>query len=314
MQTRSLGRSGISIAPLVLGGNVFGWTVDEAASFALLDRFVDQGFNAIDTADVYSAWVAGNSGGESETIIGKWLNRRGRRDDVVIMTKVGMWTQRKGLKSSNITIAVEDSLRRLQTDHIDVYFAHIDDKTVSLVETLDAFDRLIRAGKIRTAGASNHTANRLSEALAVASSKEVRRYEVLEPRYNLYDRMDFEAGLAKLALDNGLGVICYFGLASGFLTGKYRSGQDTEGKNRGSAVKGYLDERGYKILKALDEVSAGLSATQAQVALAWLIARAGVTAPIASATTLEQLDDTLGAARLALPAGAIATLDEASAY
>jgi len=314
MLKRALGRSGISIAPLVFGGNVFGWTADRPTSFALLDRFAEQGFNAIDTADVYSAWAPDNSGGESETILGEWLKRRGRRDDLVIMTKVGSWQKHKGLKASTITAAVEDSLSRLQTDYIDVYFAHIDDTSVPLAETVGAFSRLIQAGKIRAAGASNYKAQRLSEALGTAAANGLARYEVLQPNYNLYDRSDFERGLARAALDNELGVVPYYGLAAGFLTGKYRSQEDLEGKSRAGMVKGYLNERGHRILKALDEISKDLSATQAQVALAWLIARSEVTAPIASATSLHQLDDTLGAARLDLPSEAIAKLDEASAY
>jgi aryl-alcohol dehydrogenase-like predicted oxidoreductase len=313
MQKRLIGRSGISIAPLVLGGNVFGWTADESASFDLLDRFLDQGFNAIDTADVYSAFVSGNSGGESETIIGNWLNRRRRRDDVILMTKVGMWDQRKGLSSANIEAAAEDSLRRLRTDYIDVYFAHIDDANCPLEESLAAFSRLIQAGKVRTIGASNYNAERLSQALDAAASKQLPRYEVLQPEYNLYNRQEFESGLANVASVNDLGVVSYFGLASGFLTGKYRSEDDLKGKARGGGVKRYLNERGLRILKALDEVSSDLSATPAQVALAWLIARPGITAPIASATSVRQLDETLGAARLKLSPGAIAKLDAASA-
>jgi aryl-alcohol dehydrogenase-like predicted oxidoreductase len=313
MQKRLIGRSGISIAPLVLGGNVFGWTADESTSFDLLDRFLDQGFNAIDTADVYSAFVSGNSGGESETIIGNWLNRRRRRDDVILMTKVGMWDQRKGLSSANIEAAAEDSLRRLRTDYIDVYFAHIDDANCPFEESLAAFSRLIQAGKVRTIGASNYNAERLSQALDAAASKQLPRYEVLQPEYNLYNRQEFESGLANVASVNDLGVVSYFGLASGFLTGKYRSEDDLKGKARGGGVKKYLNERGLRILKALDEVSSDLSATPAQVALAWLTARPGITAPIASATTVRQLDDTLGAARLKLSPGAIAKLDAASA-
>jgi aryl-alcohol dehydrogenase-like predicted oxidoreductase len=313
MQKRLIGRSGISIAPLVLGGNVFGWTADESTSFDLLDRFLDQGFNAIDTADVYSAFVSGNSGGESETIIGNWLNRRRRRDDVILMTKVGMWDQRKGLSSANIEAAAEDSLRRLRTDYIDVYFAHIDDANCPFEESLAAFSRLIQAGKVRTIGASNYNAERLSQALDAAASKQLPRYEVLQPEYNLYNRQEFESGLANVASVNDLGVVSYFGLASGFLTGKYRSEDDLKGKARGGGVKRYLNERGLRILKALDEVSSDLSATPAQVALAWLIARPGITAPIASATSVRQLDETLGAARLKLSPGAIAKLDAASA-
>lgn len=313
MQKRALGRSGISIAPIVFGGNVFGWTADQATSFALLDRFVDQGFNAIDTADVYSAFAPGNSGGESETIIGQWLKRRGRRDDVVIMTKVGLWDRHKGLRAATIEAAAEESLRRLGTDYLDVYFAHTDDKDTPLEETLEAFSRLSKAGKVRAIGASNYTAERLQQALDVSASKRLPRYEVLQPAYNLYDRKDFEGGLAKMASGHGLGVVCYFGLASGFLTGKYRSEEDLKGRSRGNFVKGYLNDRGRRILKALDEVATELSATQAQVALAWLIARPGVTAPIASATSLRQLDDTLGTARLTLSAEATAKLDAASA-
>ena len=314
MQKRTLGRSGISIAPLVLGGNVFGWTADESTSFAILDRFLDLGFNAIDTADSYSAFAPGNAGGESETVIGDWLQRRGRRDDVVVMTKVGMWDRHKGLRAANIEAAAEDSLRRLQTSYIDVYFAHMDDRTVPLEETLNAFYRLIQAGKVRAIGASNYEAGRLTEALDAAASRSLPRYEVLEPPYNLYDRAEFEGGLQKVAIDKALGVVCYFGLASGFLTGKYRSEQDVEGKARGGFVQNYLDDRGYRILKALDEVSSELFATQAEVALAWLIARPGVAAPIASATSVRQLEDMLGAARLPLSDDAIRRLDEASAY
>jgi aryl-alcohol dehydrogenase-like predicted oxidoreductase len=314
MQNRKLGRSGISIAPLVLGGNVFGWTADEPTSFALLDRFVEQGFNAIDTADVYSAFAPGNSGGESEAIIGKWLKQRGRRDDVIIMTKVGMWPKHKGLSAATIEAAAEDSLRRLQTDYIDVYFAHIDDANVPLEETLAAFSGLVTSGKVRTIGGSNYSAERLAEALDVAATKQFPRYEVLQPQYNLYERKELESGLAKVASENGIGIVSYFGLAAGFLTGKYRSQEDLKGKARGVRVERYLDERGFKILRALDEVAADLSATQAQVALAWLIARPGITAPIASATSIRQLDDTLGAARLRLSSEIVAKLDAASSY
>jgi aryl-alcohol dehydrogenase-like predicted oxidoreductase len=313
MQNRKLGRSGISISPLVLGGNVFGWTADEPTSFAILDRFLDAGFNAIDTADSYSAFVPGNAGGESETIIGKWLKRRAHRNDTVIMTKVGMWEQYKGLRASNIEAAAEESLRRLQTSTIDVYFAHVDDQTVRLDETLSALSRLIQAGKVKTIGASNYDAGRLGEALEVAMRNSLPRYEVLQPHYNLYDRAEFESGLEKLALDNDLGVVSYFGLASGFLTGKYRSEQDLKGKARGRFVQAYLNDRGYRILRALDQVSAELPANPAQVALAWLIARPSITAPIASVTSVKQLDETLGAARLQLSGEAVRLLDEASA-
>ena len=313
MQTRPLGRTGISIAPLVFGGNVFGWTADEATSFALLDRFVERGFNAIDTADVYSAWAPGNRGGESETIIGNWLARRGRRDDVVLMSKVGMWEPRKGLRAANIEAAAAESLRRLRTDYLDVYFAHLDDANTPLEETLEAFARLIAAGKVRAIGASNYGTQRLEAALAISADKGLPRYEVLQPRYNLYDRAEFEHSLAQAASKHELGVVCYFGLASGFLTGKYRGPEDLAGKDRGGFVKAYLDPRGQRILGALDQAAAELSATPAQIALAWLIARPAITAPIASARTLEQLDQILGAARLSLPAQTMAMLDAASA-
>ncbi len=311
MRKRQLGRSGLETSPLVFGGNVFGWTADEARSFELLDRFVERGCNAIDTADVYSAWAPGRSGGESETVIGNWLARRGRRNDVLLMTKVGMWEPRKGLSAANIAAAVDDSLKRLQTDYIDVYFAHIDDGEVPLEETLGAFDRLLKAGKVRALGASNYGAERLREALAISKAQGLSRYEIIQPQYNLYDRADFESGLAGVAQEHDLGVVSYFSLASGFLTGKYRSAEDLEGAPRASFMQGYFDARGLKLLDALREVAAETSATPAQVALAWLISRPGVTAPIASATSLEQLDDILGAAELTLPAGAVEKLEEA---
>lgn len=313
MTPRPLGNSGIAIAPLVFGGNVFGWTADEARSFALLDRFVESGFNAIDTADSYSAWVPGNQGGESETVIGNWLRRRGRRDDVVLMTKVGMWERRKGLSAANIEAAVEDSLRRLGTDYIDVYFAHIDDAETPLEETLTAFSRLVDAGKVRVLGASNYSAEQLQEALKVSADKGLPRYEVLQPEYNLYDRHGFESSLGEVARSNGLGTICYFALASGFLSGKYRSVEDLEGRPRAAFLKKYFDERGLRILATLRELSQELSATPAQISLAWLLARPGVTAPIVSATDLDQLDDVLKAAELNLTEEAMRRLDEASA-
>lgn len=312
MQNRPLGRSGIEIAPLVFGGNVFGWTADEATSLQLLDRFVDRGFNAIDTADSYSAWAPGLSGGESETVIGRWLARRGRRDDVVIMTKVGSLEARKGLAASNIMAAAEDSLRRMQTDYIDVYFAHIDDQSVPFEESLGAFSKLVEAGKVRTIGASNHTAERMREALQVSSSSGLERYEVMQPGYSLYDRASFESELAGLAQKQELGVVSYFSLASGFLTGKYRSKDDLKGAARAALLEGYFDERGMQLLDALREVSANVGATQAQVALAWLMTRPGVTAPIASATSLQQLDDIMGAAEVTLPRDALEALDRAS--
>lgn len=312
MKKQALGRSGLEIAPLVFGGNVFGWTADEATSFDLLDRFTGRGFNAIDTADVYSAWAPGLSGGESETVMGKWLARRGRRDDLVIMTKVGSLEGRKGLSASNIAAAVEDSLRRLQTDYLDVYFAHIDDDTVPLEETIEAFSRLVDAGKVRTMGASNYNAGRLREALGISQDKGLSRYEVIQPGYNLYDRAGYESELAGVVREEGLGVVAYFALAAGFLTGKYNSKADLEGAARAGMLEGYFDERGMRLLDALRKVAGDLDATPAQVALAWLMSRPNVV-PIASATSLQQLDDILGAAGLDLPKDALDTLDQASA-
>ena len=311
MQKRKLGHNGPDIAPLVFGGNVFGWTADEATSLRLLDRFVERGFNAIDTADVYSSWGPGLVGGESETVIGNWLAKPGRRDDIVLMTKVGMWESRKGLTAGNIAAAVDDSLKRLRTDHIDVYFAHLDDADTPLTETLGAFGRLVEAGKVRTLGASNHGAARLREALKVSKDNHLPRYEVIQPAYNLYDR-SFEAELAGVAKEHGLGVVSYFSLASGFLTGKYRSVDDLAGTAREGFLKGYFDDRGLKLLDVLRTVADNVKATPAQVALAWLLSRPALTAPIASATRLEQLDDILAAATLSLPAAAIAELDAAS--
>ncbi len=311
MQKRKLGRSGLEIAPLVFGGNVFGWTADEARSFALLDRFVERGFNAIDTADVYSSWAPGLAGGESETVLGNWLARRGRRDDIVLMSKVGMWEPRKGLSADNIAAAVDDSLRRLRTDYLDVYFAHIDDEHVPLEETLAAFAALVEAGKVRVIGASNHTAGRLQQALAVSKARGLPRYELMQPRYNLYDRADFEPELAGVAAEHDLGVVSYFSLASGFLSGKYRSVEDLEGAARAGFLQGYFDARGLKLLDVLREVAADVSATPAQVALAWLMGRPNVTAPIASATSLPQLDELMGAAELSLPDSAVERLEAA---
>lgn len=313
MQKRALGRSGIEIAPLVMGGNVFGWTADEATSFKLLDRFTESGFNAIDTADSYSAWAPGLSGGESEEIIGKWLQQRGPRDEVVIMTKVGMLEERKGLSAATIEAAAEESLKRLGTDYIDVYFAHVDDAATPLEESLTAFSRLVEAGKVRSIGASNYTADRLRSALEVSEQKALPRYEVLQPRYNLHDRQDFESGLGKVAQEQEIGVVCYFALASGFLTGKYRSAEEAAKSNRAGMLANYFDDRGMRILSAMNKIAEELAATPAQIALAWLMARPGVTAPIASATSVEQLDDIMKAARLELPEEVLGRLEEASA-
>ena len=312
MKKQPLGRSGLEIAPLVFGGNVFGWTADEATSFNLLDRFTERGFNAVDTADSYSAWAPGLSGGESETVIGKWLKRRGRRDNLVIMTKVGSMPGRKGLAADNIAAAVEESLGRLQTDYLDVYFAHIDDDKVPLEETLGAFSRLVDAGKVRTIGASNYNAGRLREALGISAERGFPRYEVIQPGYNLHDRAGYEDELAGVVKEEGLGVVAYFALASGFLTGKYKSKADLEGRPRAAFLEGFFDDRGMRLLDALRKVASDLDATPAQVALAWLMSRPSVV-PIASATSLEQLDDIMGAAELTLPKGALDELDRASA-
>jgi aryl-alcohol dehydrogenase-like predicted oxidoreductase len=316
MQMRPLGRSGISVPPLCFGGNVFGWTIDEAQSHRILDALVEHGLTFIDTADVYSRWAPGNTGGESETIIGTWLKSRGNRDKVVIATKVGadMGLGHVCLKPDYIAKAVEDSLRRLQTDHIDLYQSHWDDPSTPFEETLGAYQKLIQAGKVRAIGASNLDATRLREALDVSARTGLPRYETLQPEYNLYQRKGYEAELEPLCRAEGIGVITYFSLASGFLSGKYRSEADAGKSARGQGiVEKYLNDRGFAILAALDKVSARLSATPAQVALAWLIARPGITAPIASATTLEQLGDLAKAVSLRLDADAIRELDAASA-
>lgn len=314
-ELRQLGRSGLKVAPIAFGGNVFGWSADEATSFALLDAFVDAGFNLVDTADVYSAWVPGNQGGESETIIGRWLKRSGKRDKVILATKVAKWSEQPGLSASNIAAAVDSSLRRLQTDVIDLYQAHEDDEATPLEATLAAFGRLIEAGKVRAIGASNYGPQRLRDALEVSRQFKLPRYETLQPEYNLYDRAGYEAALEPLVREQELGVIGYYALASGFLSGKYRSAEDA-GKSgaRGAAVvKQYLNPRGLRILGALDDIASRHAATPTQVALAWLIARPSLTAPIASATSLTQLHDLLKAATLTLSAEDIAQLDGASA-
>lgn len=316
MQFRPLGRSGLQVSPLAFGGNVFGWTVDEALSHRLLDAWLDAGFNFIDTADVYSSWAPGHTGGESETIIGQWLRRSGKRDRVVLATKVGkpMGPGRKGLSPTYIREAVEASLKRLQTDRIDLYQSHDDDLDTPLADTLGAFADLIRAGKVRAIGASNYTAPRLAEALDVAQRENLPRYESLQPLFNLYDRAEFETALEPLCLERGIGVINFYALAAGFLTGKYRTAADAAKSVRGTSTTGkYLNPRGLRILAALDEVAQGLGATPGQVALAWQIARPSITSPIASASSIAQLDELAAAARLKLDAQAIATLDAASA-
>jgi len=314
MPLRPLGTSPLSIAPLVLGSNVFGWTVDEPRAFELLDAFVDGGGNLIDTADVYPAWVPGNHGGESETFIGKWLKRSGKRDRVLIATKVAKWAEHPGLSPVNIRQAVDGSLRRLQTDCIDLYFAHQDDASVPMAETLGEFARLIEAGKLRAIGASNFTAPRFADALAVSKQHRLPRYEALQPEYNLLARGDYEAELEPLIRRENIGVISYYALASGFLTGKYRRAADLAGNpaRRGGAGK-YLNPHGLGVLAALDEVAAAHQATPAQVALAWVMARPGISAPIASATSVAQLRELLGATALSLSGNEIARLDRASA-
>ncbi|HEV8501968.1 MAG TPA: aldo/keto reductase [Casimicrobiaceae bacterium] len=313
MHKRRLGDSPLAVAPLAFGGNVFGWTADDRTSFALLDAFVDAGFDLIDTADGYSAWAPGNAGGESETIIGKWLARSGKRDKVVIATKVGKYARRPGLSATNIAAAVEDSLRRLNTDVIDLYQSHADDAATPIAETLGAYARLIDAGKVRAIGASNFTAARLAEADAVSRAQRLPRYVTLQPEYNLVRRAAYEADLAPAVAQQGLGVIPYYALASGFLTGKYRSRADLGKSTRGAGIEKYLDARGLRILAALDGVAARHRATCAQVALAWLMARPGVVAPIASATSVAQLQELLAAARLVLTRDDTAELDTASA-
>ena len=314
MDMRKLGRSDLSIAPLMLGGNVFGWTADPATSFAILDAFVDAGFNAVDTADVYSRWAPGHRGGESETVLGDWIKASGKRDKIVLATKLGMdmGGEDKGLSAAYMVRAVEASLKRLQTDHIDLYQSHRDDTDTPLDETLEAYGKLVAAGKVRVIGASNYDAARLGEALKTSGAKHLPRYETLQPLYNLYDRAGFEGPLRDLCIAEDVGVISFYGLASGFLTGKYRSEADFSKSMRGMGMKRYLTDRGLNILAALDQVSAAHGATNAQVALAWLIAQPGVTAPIVSATSLTQLSDILGAVRLTLTAADLAALDAAS--
>ncbi|KIQ96475.1 aldo/keto reductase [Lysobacter sp. A03] len=314
MQKRSLGKTGLEIAPLVLGGNVFGWTVDQEQSFALLDRFIDAGLDAIDTADSYSTWVPGNHGGESETIIGQWLKARSARDRVTLITKVGskLGDFERGLRGPDVIARAEDSLRRLQTDHIDLYLSHWPDPATPYEETLRAYEQLIADGKVRAIGASNLDASQLREALAVADQLGLPRYAVQQPEYNLYDRAGFESGLRELCIAEAQGVITYYSLASGFLTGKYRSSDDLGKSVRGEGVAKYLDARGMRILAALDRVSQTHNAAPAEVALAWLMAREGVTAPIASATSAEQLDSLVRATGLVLSSADKDLLDTAS--
>jgi aryl-alcohol dehydrogenase-like predicted oxidoreductase len=316
MKTRKLGASNLNVSPLCLGSNVFGWTADEKTSFAILDGLVAAGFNFIDTADTYSRWVPGHKGGESETIIGNWLKRTGNRGKVIVATKVGMemGPGEKGLAKAYIVRSVERSLERLQTDYIDLYQSHQDDPATPLEETLGAYAELIKQGKVRAIGASNYTAERLAAALEASEKHGYPRYESLQPHYNLYERAGYEAALEPLCLAKGLGVIPYFSLASGFLTGKYRSEGDLSKSPRGQGVKKYLDERGLRILTALDQVAREKHSTPGKVSLAWLLARPSITAPIASATSVEQLRDLIDATNLTLDTESIELLNQASAW
>jgi aryl-alcohol dehydrogenase-like predicted oxidoreductase len=315
MTKRILGTSGLAFEPIVFGGNVFGWTADEATSLSIIDRFVERGFSMIDTADVYSIWVDGHEGGESETIIGKWLGRGGRRDKVQIATKVGwdMKARGKGLSKGHILASIDASLKRLKTDYIDLYQAHVDDSSVPLEETLEAFASLIAAGKVRAIGASNYSAQRLTEALEVGKAAELPLYVSLQPHYNLANRSLFEGDTQDLCVAENIGVIPYYSLASGFLTGKYRSAEDAAGRERSRGVSSYLNPRGFNLLSELDKVAAKHSASPAQISLAWLMAQPAITAPIVSATSLRQLDDILDATKIALDKEDLDRLGKASA-
>lgn len=315
MEMRKLGNTDLHTAPVVLGGNVFGWTIDEKQSFAVLDEFTALGFNAVDTADVYSRWAHGNEGGESETIIGKWMKARGNRDKVLLITKVGYdMGEGKNISREYMLKQADNSLRRLQTDYIDLYFTHLDDDETPVEETLRAHEELIKAGKVRWIGASNLSPERLRASLEASEAKGLPRYEVFQPEYNLYERQGFEDGVGPICKEHGLGVIAYFALASGFLTGKYRSEDDLGKSARGRGVKKYLNDRGMRILKALDETAEKHKTTHAAVSLAWLMAKPPVTAPIASATSVGHLKSFTAAAALKLSGEDVAKLDEASAY
>lgn len=316
MEKRTLGNSDLNIAPVIFGGNVFGWTIDERKSFEILDHFAEAGFNGIDTADVYSRWAPGNLGGESETIIGKWMKDKKNRHDMVIGTKVGsdMGDGKKGLKKAYILKAVEDSLKRLQTDYIDLYQTHFDDESVPVAEILEAYEQLIRQGKVRWIGTSNMSVDRIKESLQTSADKGLPNYQTLQPHYNLYARENYETHLEPIALANNLGVITYYSLESGFLSGKYRKHADIIKNARGGKMDNYLNERGMKILKALDEVALAHTTTPAAVALAWLLGRKSVAAPIVSATNLEQLQSIVAAPQLDLDAQAMGILDSASAW
>jgi aryl-alcohol dehydrogenase-like predicted oxidoreductase len=314
MEKRQLGQSSLHVYPITFGGNVFGWTADEAMSFKLLDAFVAAGFNFIDTADAYSRWHPGNKGGESETIIGNWLKARGGRDKVIIATKLGIEIVpgKKGLSRAYMIEAVEASLRRLQTDHIDLYQSHVDDPASPIEETLAAYGDLVKQGKVREIGASNFSVSRLTDSLKISKENGLPRYQSLQPQYSLVERAAFEGPLEELCLKEKLGVIGYYSLASGFLTGKYRSKADAKGRARGGRVEAYLNDYGFGVLAALDDVAKRYGAKPVQIAMAWLMARPSVTAPIASATNLEQLTELLKSAEINLDAAAIQQIDAAS--
>ena len=316
MDKREIGRSGIKVHPFAFGGNVFGWTIDEKESFKILDGFVDAGFDLIDTADVYATWAHHGKGGQSENIIGNWLKISGKREKVVIATKVGkpMGEGKTGLSRKYITQAVEDSLKRLQTDYIDLYQSHADDKNTSLLETIETFTDLIKQGKVRAIGASNYDGLRFKEALQVSRDHGLAAYQCLQPEYNLYSREYYEAELEPVCRERNIGVISYYSLASGFLTGKYRSENDLSKSSRGQGVKKFMNPRGFKILAALDKVAAEYKVTPATIALAWVMARPGITAPIASATTVRQLEELTKAVEIKLGSDAIDLLNSASTY
>jgi aryl-alcohol dehydrogenase-like predicted oxidoreductase len=315
MKKRKLGNTGLEISPLVFGGNIFDWTVDRATSFKLLDAFVAAGFNSVDTADVYSKWVPGHTGGESEIILGEWMKGSGNRNKVIVATKVGMdmGDGKKGLSKPYILCAAEDSLRRLQTDYIDLYQSHIDDPDTPLEETLAAYAELIKQGKVRTIGASNYKAERLAAALETSKKSGLPAYQTLQPNYSLIERAEYESNLEPVCEKEGLGVINYFPLAGGFLSGKYRTESDVAGKARARNVTKYLNERGFRIIGALDQVAKKYNATPARVSLAWLLARPSITAPIVSATNLEQLNDLISSVELVLDRDSIESLNQASA-
>ena len=315
MEKRNLGNSGLEAAPLALGTNVFGWTIDEPSSFAILDHFVEAGFNLIDTADVYSSWKPGNKGGESETIIGKWIRKSGKRDRIVLATKVGgsMNQGKVSLAKEYITKAVEDSLRRLQTDHIDLYQSHWDDLDIPVEEPLDTYAQLIKAGKVRAIGASNFSMERLQQAIDYSEQNRIPRYETLQPEYNLYNREGFEKDLAPFCIEKGIGVINYFPLASGFLSGKYRSKEDASKSERGNGiVNRYLNERGFRILNALDKAAEKYATDPATITIAWTMAQPFITAPIASATSVQQLQSLIKATEISLDQETMQGLNDAS--